>query len=162
MYAAFIYTSFSFLVIASVYLLIKNRLQYIVYSLAIFFVLLQTAGAFFRILHLPGAGELFLTGLAGPVLGGVLMIWESLRNKTHQLLFNKLAAGVLLLVNATLFFFPSAQAVALGPLIYYPVTALVATVLINEQAEHRGEKNMLILFLLQGIFQIVFNLLKVL
>lgn len=162
MYPAFIYISFSFLAAASVYLLVKNRFQYIVYSLAIFLVMLQTAGAFFKILHLPGGDELFLSGFAGTILGGVLMVWKSLRNKTHQVLFNKLAAGILLLVHIALFLFPSAQAIALGPLIYYPVTALVATVLINDQAEHTGEKNMLILFLLQGLFQIVFNLLKVL
>jgi hypothetical protein len=162
MNATFIYGSFSFLGVAAIYLLIKNRLGYIIYSVVIFLVLLQIAGALLRILHLKGGDALLLTGLTGTMLGGVLLIWRSLQNSLHQILFTKLVAGVLLLIQCALFFLPVAQSLKIEPFIAYPVTALIATLLINDQAEHEGEKNMLLLFLFQSIFQIVFNLLRVL
>ncbi len=162
MHAAFIYGSFSVLAIASIYLLIRNRLQFILYSVVIFSVLVQSAGAFFKILHLNGGDQLFTMGFVGMILGGALLIWKGLKNSINQILFNKLAAGILIFAHTALFFFPAAQVIRLEPLTYYPITALIATVLINDQTEHQGEKNMLILFLLQGIFQIISNLLKVL
>ena len=162
MSAALIYGSFSFLGIAAIYLLIKNGLRYIVYSVVIFLTLVQVAGALFLILHLPGGYELLLTGLAGTVLGAALLIWRSLQNSIHQVLFNKLVAGILLLAQCALFFLPAAQTLKIEPFIAYPITALIATALINDQTENDGERNMMLLFLFQAIFQIVFNLLRVL
>ena len=161
MSATFIYGSFSFLFAASIYLIIRLRLQYVIYSVAIALSLLQLAGAFFKIMHMPGGDELLLVGALGTLLGAGLLIWKSLRNRFNQVLINKLVVGLLLLSQLVLAFF-SLQTHQLAGILNYPVTALIATVLLNDQSEHQGEKNMMIVFLMQAIFYIVSELLNVL
>ena len=159
MYAAFVYGSFSFLAAASVYFLVRMRIRYIIYSLVIFLTLLQIVGAFFKIMHMPGGDQLLILGLAGTIIGGGLLIWKSLRTSGKQVLFNKLMVGLMLLLQVALVFFPI-RAQQLGGLLNYPITALIATVLINDQSEHQGEKNMMIVFLMQAVFYLVSELLK--
>jgi peptidoglycan/LPS O-acetylase OafA/YrhL len=159
MHSAFIFGSFSIIAIASVYFLIKNRLQYILYSVVVFLVLANVAGAFFKIMHLTGADELLILGISGSFLGSVLLMLKSFRNKNNQFILNKLIVGILILLQLTVPFFLPSDAESFGGLLNYPITALLATVLLNDQAEHEGEKNMMILFLLQSLFYIVINLL---
>jgi peptidoglycan/LPS O-acetylase OafA/YrhL len=158
MNTAFIFGSFSFLAAASIYLLIKMRIQYILYSVVIALCLVQLAGAFFKIMHWTGADELLIVGFAGTILGAGLLIWKSIRNQGKQILFNKLIVGLMLLLQLALALFTQAR--ELGGLLNYPVTALIATVIINDQSEHQGEKNMMIVFLMQAVFYLVSELLK--
>jgi len=159
MNSAFVFGSFSILALASIYFLIKNRVQYILYSVVIFLVLGQIVGAFFKIMHWPGADELLVLGVAGAFLGSVLLILKAFRNKDNRFVLNKLIVGMLIISQMVLPFSASANFQNLSGLLHYPITALLATVLLNDQAEHEGEKNMMILFLLQGIFYIIINLL---
>jgi hypothetical protein len=159
MYAAFVYGSFSFLAAASVYFLVRMRIRYIIYSAVIFLTLLQIVGAFFKIMHMPGADQLLILGFAGTIIGGGLLIWRSVWNEGKGIIFNKLMVGLMLLVQLALVFFP-VRADQLGSLLNYPITALIATVLINDQSEHQGERNMMIVFLMQAVFYIASELLK--
>ena len=156
---ALVYGSYFLLAVASLYFLIRLRTEYLLYSVAIFLTFLGILGAFFRIMHWPGADELMPGGMAGTVLGGGLLVWKSLRNHTNHVIFNKLMAGLIILIQVALIFLPSAQAQNYGPLLNYPIAALIGTVLLNDQAEHRGEKNMLMLFLFQALIHIAVNLL---
>jgi len=160
MYAAFVYGSLSLLAVASVYFLVRMRIRYVIYSVVVFLTLLQIIGAFFKIMHWPGGNELLFLGFAGTVLGGGLLVWKALRNTSKQVMFNKLVVGLILLLQIGLMFFPSSQTNKLGPLLHYPIVALAATVVINDQTEHQGEKNMLMLFLMQSLFYIAVEILK--
>ena len=159
MNAALIIGSYSFMAIASVYLLVKNRFQYVIYSIVLVLNFGAVIGSLFGILHLPGANELLLTGFAGTLLGAILLIWKSFRNIQGQVLLYKLLAGLILILQiVSVFMWPAhSDRVAL---LNYPLTAFVATVLINEQYEHRGEKNILIMFMLLGLVYIVIDIVK--
>ena len=160
MHTLLTYAAFSLLAGASIFFLIKNRTQYILYSVVILLILMQVIGAFLRILHLPGAEQLLLLGVGGTLLGGVLLIWRAFSNRQGQTILNKLLVGVLLIVQIALPLLDIGSSRNFAGLLNYPVTALLATVLINRQTEHEGEKNMMILFLVQGIFYILMNLLN--
>jgi hypothetical protein len=157
--AALIIGSYSFMAIASVYLLVKNRFQYMIYSVVLVLNFGAVIGSLFAILHLPGANELMLTGFAGSLLGAALLIWNSFRNIQDQVLLYKLLTGLILIFQiVSVFIWPAySDRVAL---LNYPLTAFVATVLINEQYEHRGEKNMLVMFMLLGLLYIVIDIVK--
>ncbi|HET9486800.1 MAG TPA: hypothetical protein VFO54_05175 [Chryseosolibacter sp.] len=162
MNSAVLLGSYSFVAIASIYLLVQTRLQYLVYSFVILTSLLQILGYFFMIMHYPGSDELIMLGFTGSVLGAFLLIWKSVRNHSRQVLFNKLAVGLLLIFQFVISLFWTEHIDRLGPILPYPITALIATVLISDQTEHQGEKNMLIIFLLHGIMTIIFSLMKAL
>ena len=159
MNSALIIGSYSFMAIASVYLLVKNRFQFIIYSVVLVLTFGAVIGSLFDILHLPGANELLLTGFAGTILGAILLIWKSFRNIQDQILLYKLLAGLILIFQiVSVFLWP-----AYGDrveLLNYPLTAFIATVLINEQYEHQGERNILIMFMLLGLLYIVIDIVK--
>ena len=100
-----------------------------------------------------------LTGLAGTVLCAGLLIGKSFHNSKKEILFYKLIAGLILLFQIV--------SVPLWPeqadraaLLNYPLTAFIGTMLINEQYEHRGERNMLIFLMLQGFLYILIEVSK--
>jgi hypothetical protein len=118
-------------------------------------------GSFFKILHLAGADQLLIVGLAGTILGAVLLVWKSFRNRQNQLVLNKLIAGAMILLQIGIAIFLPEQSAKTG-LLNYPVTAFIGTVLINKQYEHQGEKGVLILFMLQGILYIAIDIARLL
>lgn len=160
MYAAFVYGSFSFLAIACVYFLLRLRIRHVFYSGVILLTLLQIVGAFFKVIHWTGGDQLLMLGFSGTIIGGGLLIWKAVRNSRRQVMFNKLALGIILLLQIAFMLFPSPQTSRLAPLLHYPIVALAATVIVNDQTEHDGEKNMLMLFLMQSVFYIVVEILK--
>lgn len=160
MHSAFIIGTYSLLAIASGYLLARNRFQYIIYSIVLVLTFGAILGSLFSILHLKGADQLLLTGFLGTVLGALLLIWKSIRNVQHQILLYKLMTGLILLFQIVSFLLWPQYAERTG-LLNYPLTAFIATVLINEQYEHEGERNILILFMLLGLLYILTEVLKV-
>lgn len=156
---AVIIGTYSLLTIASLYLLIRNRVQYLVYSLVLVLAFGSVVGSLFKILHLPGADELLLTGFAGTFLGAILLLWRSFRNRQGQILFYKLMTALILvsLVAFVVVWPGESRRIAL---LNYPLTAFLGTILINEQYEHEGERNLIILFLLHGFLYIVIDVLK--
>lgn len=159
MNSALIIGSYSFLVIASGYLLVRNRFQYLIYSVVVVLTFGAILGSLFSILHLPGADELLLTGFAGTILGACLLIWKSVRNVQKQVLLYKLMTGLILLFQIMAFMLWPHYAERTG-LLNYPLTAFIATVLINRQYEHEGERNILILFMLLGFLYILIEVLQ--
>ena len=156
---AFLIGSLTLITVASLYLLIQIRLHYPVYSVVMILVLASVAGALFNILHLPGASELLLLSFAGTFLGSVLLVWRALKNRQDQILLNKLFAGLILLFQIVAAFVWPLDAGKTG-LLNYPLAAIIGTILINKQYEHAGERNILILFLMQGILYILIEVMK--
>src|SRR5688572_8610315 len=115
--------------IASIYLLVKNRFQFIIYSVVLVLTFGAVIGSLFGILHLPGANELLLTGFAGTVLGAILLIWKSCRNIQGQILLYKLLAALILIFQIVSAFLWPEHSDRVG-LLNYPLTAFIATVLI--------------------------------
>ena len=159
MQSAIIIGSLFLMTVAAVWLLIQNRNRYLIYSVALALTCAVLPGALFKILHLPGADELMLTGLAGTLLAAVLLIGKSLHNSQRQIVFYKLIAGLILLfqiVSAPLW----PEQADRTALLNYPLTAFIGTMLINQQYEHRGERNMLIFLMLQGFLYILIEVSK--
>lgn len=159
MNSAFIIGSYSFLAIASGYLLLRNRFQYLIYSIVLVLTFGAILGSLFSILHWNGADELLLTGFSGTILGALLLIWKSIRNVQQQVLLYKLMTGLILLFQIAAFLLWPQHADRAG-LLNYPLTAFIATVLINGQYEHEGERNILILFMLLGFLYILVEVLQ--
>jgi hypothetical protein len=124
-------------------------------------VLTSVAGSIFSILHLPGASELLLISFTGTFLGAVLLIWRAFRNRQGQMLLNKLFAGSILIFQIAAVFLLPEQASKIG-LLNYPLAAIIGTVLINNQHEHEGERNILILFLMQAVLYILIEVTRLL
>ena len=150
---------YSVLTIVFVYLLISTRLQHWVYSLILMLCFGSVIGSLFGILQLQGRDVLLLIGFVGTFIGAGLLIWKSFRNSQHQIIFNKLIGGIIIILQMVLFIFLPAHADKSG-LLNYPVTAFLATVVINEQYDHVGERNILILFILQGLLYILIDVLS--
>ena len=155
----FIFCSSGFLLLASGYLLFKTRTQFLLYFLVILFCSAQIIGALMKVLHLPGADQILMVGILSTFFGAILLMITSIKNNSKEIQSNKLILGLLILGQILIpVMLPEHTDVA--SLINYPVTALCGTLLINKQSEHRGERNMLILFLLFACFYIVFELIK--
>jgi hypothetical protein len=155
----FIFCSSGFLLLASGYLLLKTRTQFLLYFLVILFSSAQIIGALMKVMHLPGADQILMVGILSTLFGAILLMITSIKNTSNELQSNKLILGLLILGQILIpVMLPEHTDVA--SLFNYPVTALCGTLLINKQSEHRGEKNMLILFLLFGCFYIIFELIK--
>lgn len=150
---------YSILTLVFVYLLIKTRLQHWVYSLILMLCFGSVLGSLFGILHLQGRDVLLLIGFVGTFTGAGVLIWKSFRNSQHQIIFNKLIGAAIMILQIVLFLFLPAHADKAG-LLNYPVTAFLATVVINEQYDHVGERNILILFILQGFLYILIDVLS--
>ena len=150
---------YSVLTVVFLYLLISTRLQHWVYSLILMLCFGSVLGSLFGILHLQGRDVLLLIGFVGTFIGAAVLIWKSFRNSQHQIIFNKLIGGVIILLQMALFILVPAHADKSG-LLNYPVTAFLATVVINEQYDHVGERNILILFILQGLLYILIDVLS--
>ena len=162
MHIAIVIGSYSLLAAASVYLLIKARLQYLLYSFVVALMFFGTiVGSLFKIMHLAGADELLMVGLMGTILGAILLVWRSFRNHQNHFILNKLIAGAMILLQLAIAIFWPDQSEKSG-LLNYPITALVATVVINEQFDHQGEKGLLLLFMVQGFVYIVIDILRLL
>ena len=159
MHPAIIIGLLFFMAVAGAWLLIQNSNRYVIYSVALALTCAVLPGALFKILHLQGGDQLMLTGLAGTVLCAGLLIGKSFHNSKKEILFYKLIAGLILLFQIV--------SVPLWPeqadraaLLNYPLTAFIGTMLINEQYEHRGERNMLIFLMLQGFLYILIEVSK--
>jgi len=159
MNGAFVFVSIVVVTAASVYLLIRNRLDYPVYSLVLLLIVVLMLSSVLTILHWPGADESTLVGFSGVLLGSLLLVIKSFRNSQHELLFYKLMAGAILLFQLVSGFFWPEYAHQVE-LMNYPMTAFAATVLINKQYDHEGERNMVILFTVQGVLAIIMDVLK--
>ena len=145
--------------ITSIYLLVSNGFRHLVYSVVLFLVLLGVIGSVFTILHLPGADELMLTGVIGVFGGAGLLIWRSFYNTQGQVVLYKFFAGALLIFQIViLLFFPHEQ-YRVG-LLNYPVALFIGTLLIKGQYEHAGERNILIIFLLERFLYIFLQIAK--
>jgi hypothetical protein len=160
MNTTFIFASIIFLIIATGYLLVKTGTQFLLYFLVIFLSVAHMMGVIWKIMHLPGADELLMLGIAANICGAVLLIFKSIKNKSNSIHTNKLILGMLIISQFMIPIFLSEHN-KVGLLLNYPVTALAGTILINQQSEHKGEKNLLILILLHGVVFIVGALLKV-
>lgn len=161
MQSALIIGSLCFMAVAAAWLLIQNRDRYLIYSIALALTCAVLPGALFKILHLPGADQLMLAGLAGTLLCAGLLIGKSFHNNNKEVLFYKLIAGLILLfqiVSAPLW----PEQADRTALLNYPLTAFIGTMLINQQYEHRGERNMLIFLMLQGFLYILIEVSKLL
>lgn len=159
MQSVIIIGSLVFMAVAGTWLLIQNSNRHPIYSIALAMTCAVLPGALFKILHLQGADVLMLTGLAGTVLCAGLLIGKSFHNNKKEIIFYKLIAGLILLFQIV--------SVPLWPeqadrtaLLNYPLTAFIGTMLINEQYEHRGERNMLIFLMLQGFLYILIEVSK--
>ena len=159
MHPVIIIGSLFLMAVAAVWLLIQNSNRYLIYSVALALTCAVLPGAVFKILHLQGADQLMLTGLAGTVLCAGLLIGRSFHNAKKEILFYKLIAGLILLfqiVSAPLW----PEQADRTALLNYPLTAFIGTLLINQQYEHRGERNMLIFLMLQGFLYILIEVSK--
>ena len=159
MHPVIIIGSLFLMAVAAVWLLIQNSNRYLIYSVALALTCAVLPGAAFKILHLQGADQLMLTGLAGTVLCAGLLIGRSFHNAKKEILFYKLIAGLILLfqiVSAPLW----PEQADRTALLNYPLTAFIGTLLINQQYEHRGERNMLIFLMLQGFLYILIEVSK--
>jgi hypothetical protein len=159
MHPVIIIGSLFLMAVAAVWLLIQNSNRYLIYSVALALTCAVLPGAVFEILHLQGADQLMLTGLAGTVLCAGLLIGRSFHNAKKEILFYKLIAGLILLfqiVSAPLW----PEQADRTALLNYPLTAFIGTLLINQQYEHRGERNMLIFLMLQGFLYILIEVSK--
>ena len=151
--------SHAILSLAVVYLLIRNKAGYLIYSAVLVLTLCSVVGSFLRTLKIPGGDELLILGLAGTVLGSALLIWRSFQNRQNQLILNKLFAALIMLVQIGSSYLAPAHVDKIG-LLNYPLAAFIGTLLINKQYEHDGERSILILFLLQAFLYIFVEILK--
>lgn len=150
---------YSILALASIYFIIKLRFRFILYSAVLLLTLVSLIGSLFKIMHVPGGDELLMAGFAGTTLGAILLIWRSFQNSQRQVLFYKLMAGACIIFQIVIVFFLPAHSDKVG-LLNYPVTAFLATILINKQFEHEGERSIVVVLALQGFLYILIEVLR--
>lgn len=150
---------YSVLALVSLYFLIQHRLRFIAYSVVLLLTLCSLVGSLLKILHMPGGDQLLLAGFGGTLLGAILLIWRAFQNTQRQVLFYKLMAGACILLQIVIAFFLPAHSEKVG-LLNYPVTAFLATIFINKQYEHEGERSIVIVFAFQGFLYILIEVLS--
>lgn len=154
---ALVISSHVLLSLIILYLVVSNKARYLIYSAVLLLLLCSVVGSLFRIMHMPGGDELLIVGLAGTVVGSVLLIWKSFRNRQDQLMLYKLLAGLILLAQIGIVYLAPHHAEK-AALLHYPLAAFIGTLLINKQYEHEGERSILILFIVQSLMYIVMEI----
>jgi len=153
--------TYTLLGLTTLYFVARNRFQYIIYSVVLVLIFGSILGGIFKVLHLVGADELLLAGFFGTIIGAILLIWRSFQNRQKQLLLYKLVAGGIILLQIVIMFWWPVYNDRVG-LLNYPATAFAATILINRQFEHNGERDVVILLMLQGFLYILIDVLRML
>ena len=124
----------------------------IIYAIILSFGILQLTGSVFKALHWPFSGVMLLIGFAGAIVTALTFVSTSLKNETKSVLVLQLLLGITLLLQCALAILSSAVALSYGSYFNYPVLALSATILFNRTYLNNGERNILLLVLMQALF----------
>jgi hypothetical protein len=160
MASGFLYGSVFVVVAATIYFLIRTGTRYPLYFTVLVLYVIQSVGLVFKIMHLPGADELLMLGYAGTVGGSLLLIWKGFKNQAKEIYLYKILSGVIILAQFVLAYFWPHEIYGVARILHYPIVALLGTILLKDQWEHEGEKNLMMLFVLQSLIFILNDVMK--
>jgi hypothetical protein len=160
MASGFLIGSVFVVVAATMYFLIRTSTRYPLYFTVLLLYVIQSAGLVFKIMHLPGADELLMLGYAGTVCGSLLLIWKGFKNQAKEIYLYKILSGVIILAQFILAYFWPHEIYGIARILHYPIVALLGTILLKDQWEHEGEKNLMMLFVLQSLIFILNDVMK--
>ena len=141
-----------FLVLLLAHLMKESKKSSVMYTIILVLGMVQLIGSVFKILHLPLADVLLWAGFAGTIIAGLTLISTSLKNTTNKILYTQFALGIVVLIQSSLPVLSPQVAFTYGGLLSYPIVALSATILLNGTEQNDGERNVLLLLLIQGLF----------
>ncbi len=141
------------------YFIIITPKRYYLYSLTIFLYLLASVGALFKIMHLPGADEMLKIGFTCELLAGTFLIISGNKTGDNKFKAYKIILGILLIVHLLLgIVYSYLQAWDLHLLVrWLPgiIFLIAGWIIISKRTLHEGEKNLLIVILVQSIVAIL-------
>jgi hypothetical protein len=151
------------LLIVSGYFLVITPIRLFLYWLAILFHVLLLCGSVLKILHLPGADELLMSGFISSVLSGALMIWNGVKSNAKNSKAFKLMLGLCIIIQpvlSTLYVVDEDYTIfRLALYLAFPILLLAAWIIFKKETIHQGERNLVIVILAHAVFAVaaIFN-----
>jgi|GEM_PF-2486529 hypothetical protein len=146
----------------NIYLLTQNKASDYLYSVVLGLMFVEKIGSVLKIMHWPFAGTMLILGMMGSALAAILFIRVFINERKSN---PHLILGVLILLQIIFtigIVMPSLKYSILidyATYLKYPILAICAGIVLNKKYVCTGEKNVLLLILLEGVFFIVKHIL---
>ena len=144
------------------YFILVTPVRYYLYSLTIFLYLLASIGVLLKIMHYPGGDEFLTVGLMSELLAGTFLIIAGVKSADNKFKAYKIILGILLIIHLLLgvsySFFHTWNLHMLVTVLPCATLLIAGWIIISKRTLHEGEKNLLIVILVQSIMTIVGHL----
>ena len=140
------------------YLIIENKKNGWLYSIILVLILLVIIGSIFKTMHWPFAGPILLCGLVGTLIIVCLLLYNARNAVSKNIRYEQLAIGLCMFMQLTLVYgivFYDSPILVLGKLLYYPMVALCAAILLKNKYVNLGERNLILYLLVYSLFIVI-------
>ena len=141
------------------YLIVENKTIHWFYSVILGLIGLGNIGSFFKLVHWPYAGVMVLAGLLGSILMVPAFLYsaQNQKNKNNRNVF--LILGLCILVQLVLAVLSvklyNLPVLTYGKFLHYPIAAMCGTILLKNESENIGERNLILYLLVHSLFVII-------
>lgn len=147
------------LLVVSGYFLVVTPIRLFLYWLAIALYVITIIGSILKILHLPGADELIMSGFIGTGLSAILSIRNGIKSPTINSKSLKILLGLCIIMQPVLstVYVVNESYVVLRVALYisFAILLLAAWILIRKETIHLAERNLIAVILAHAVFAAV-------
>ncbi len=143
------------------FLLIENKKQYWLYSVALILILLKGIGSLFKIMHWPFAGPMLMCGILGTMMMACLFLYNSKQATRYGQFILSIFLFLQLSMLVYKVVFDGHYDFLYFHYLYYAVALLCSILLFKKKYVNPGDRSLILYLLVYSLLVILHNCFKI-